>query len=1014
MLKKRFLEGECVIESEKNYILERNDTFNGKTSTPKCSKITNRFLSTITENNSLDIRDETNNPLKDASLQFNDESWMEDIIQHLDNVEEVIKWDKDDTSMDVSQESCHNKLGVINSDYPNQEEKVGLKNYKFMSDLSHMNDTELIVNQVINKSSNSLQSESKVEECLKDFNSHQISLTNDKDENITIKEEKNFNNFSYLIKEKLKQNAKNISSRTSDISLFKEAALAFALEEAEKEKKLQLNNSEEMFYGLSNHVKMLLKNHRGIEKLYDWQHECLTLSAIREEKNLIYTLPTSSGKTLVAEILIFKRLLCNKQNALFILPYISIVQEKVRSLSPFAVDLDFLIEEYAGSKGKFPPIKRRKRQTLYIATIEKAHSLINCFLESKRTEELGLVIVDEIHMIGEEGRRGAILETALTKVIYCFKQTQIIGMSATIGNINELQVFLKADNFSNNFRPVQLKEYLKVGDELWEYDQENSMTCFQYSRKLTFPYTAEMKQQDPDLLVGLVLEVIPENSCLLFCPTKKHCENVAKLLSNFLPKDIKSYKLKEKKSLFKALCNENYGSVCPILSRALLYGVAYHHSGLTMDERKLIEEAFAGGTLCCLVCTSTLATGVNLPAKRVILRAPYIGNNFLTLGKYKQIIGRAGRAGMDTLGESILIIKPEEKQKVQELLNSSMENCRSSLLYDGRKGLKILLLSLIGLEVATTCDDLKAFVKSTLLSIQTQQETLTSNSIVHDCLSSLKENGFIKYKLKQGREILETTKLGRAAFKGGIDLELVNKVYNELKTAQKCLSLHSYLHLIYLVTPMEKSQISIIPDIYFSAYMALSSDDLHTAELIGVTESCIIQVASGHSINSLKQNIVNRFYSTLILYDLWKQKTVWEVAQKYQVRCGTVQNLLANSVSFAAGILHFSQELEEFWPYQQILPNFVQQMSYCVTMELIPLMELPSVKKGRARQLYNAGYKMLSDIAKANPSELVKQIDYLPRRIASQIVSAAKMMIYEKAEALEEEAEEMRANLKTT
>lgn len=84
---------------------------------------------------------------------------------------------------------------------------------------------------------------------------------------------------------------------------------------------------------------------------------------------------------------------------------------------------------------------------------------------------------------------------------------------------------------------------------------------------------------------------------------------------------------------------------------------------------------------------------------------------------------------------------------------------------------------------------------------------------------------------------------------------------------------------------------------------------------------------------------------------------------------------------------------------------------FCSQLSLFNLIFL---FQGRARQLYNAGYKMLSDIAKANPSELVKQIDYLPRRIASQIVSAAKMMIYEKAEALEEEAEEMRANLKTT
>lgn len=102
------------------------------------------------------------------------------------------------------------------------------------------------------------------------------------------------------------------------------------------------------------------------------------------------------------------------------------------------------------------------------------------------------------------------------------------------------------------------------------------------------------------------------------------------------------------------LANTQAG-LCSTLKETVPKGIAYHHSGLTSDERVIIEKAYRNGWIKILCATSTLSTGINLPAKAVIFKGPVIGKNLIDHAKYKQMSGRAGRTGFDKSGDSIVI-----------------------------------------------------------------------------------------------------------------------------------------------------------------------------------------------------------------------------------------------------------------------------------------------------------------------------------------------------------------------
>ena len=182
----------------------------------------------------------------------------------------------------------------------------------------------------------------------------------------------------------------------------------------------------------------------------------------------------------------------------------------------------------------------------------------------------------------------------------------------------------------------------------------------------------------------------------------------------------------------------------------------------------------------------------------------------------------------------------------------------------------------------------------------------------------------------------------------------------------------------------------------------MSEEEFSVARKLGINETVMSNLMSNRQQN-IDPKILQRFYLTLMLNDMIKGESVWDVSELYGCTRGFVQNLLSNAASFASSVYHFVLEYEEFRVFSELLPPFSMKLIMCCYSELIPLMELPFVARDRARSLYRAGFRSLTDVANATPEDLEARVDNLPHpQAARRIIAAAKNLAYEKANFLDE------------
>ncbi|KAE9381757.1 DEAD/DEAH box helicase [Stipitochalara longipes BDJ] len=742
-------------------------------------------------------------------------------------------------------------------------------------------------------------------------------------------------------------------------------------------------------YGLP---KQLVDNFAsiGIKSIYPWQSECLLKSgALRGEKNLVIDNP---GK-----------------KAILVLPYVALVQEKMRWLrkviegivkkpaSPFHHEQRSNSWRKRGDEdsirvaGFFGGSKSRATwddMDIAVCTIEKANSLVNTAIDDLSIGRLGVVVMDEMHMIDDESR-GYILELIATKLLSLEQGVQIIGMSATLNNAELLAKWLdNAKFYVSRYRPVPIEEYLvfdnvvypasstsrfyKTATQLNAQSQKPSQSKPDPSRLITQSSSKELNNALVNAVVALSNETARAGyGALVFCSSRPGCEKDAMLISQVLPsaEEIDSSTAEKRRELLNDLRSTATG-LDLILEKTIPTGVAFHHAGLTTEERDTIATAYDHGVIKVIVATCSLAAGINLPARRVILHGARMGADMVGPSMLRQMRGRAGRKGKDEVGETYLCCQKSDLEAVAELMEADIPSVESCLL-PGKRGIKRALLEVIAIRLARSNDSIDDYIRRTLLFHSIDHSELAE--MVLSTVQELKETGLIEESIGSG---YSATPLGQAIVASSLTPEDGLFVHRELRKALGAFVMDGEMHVLYSFTPVQAAHGDINWQIFRKELDRLDESNLRVLEFVGLKPLIINKMAQGGSMKeSTAQEIeialiYRRFYAALQLRDLCNEMPVHAVARKYDISRGIVQNLAQTCHGFAAGMIKFCERMN-WGALAAVLDHFSDRLKAGAKSDLLALAKITYIKSRTARIFWENGFKNIAAVAAADVKDIM-------------------------------------------
>ncbi len=690
---------------------------------------------------------------------------------------------------------------------------------------------------------------------------------------------------------------------------------------------------------------------QGISELFPPQATAFKTNVLKG-KNLVLAIPTSSGKTLVAEICMLKAILDGRGKALYLVPLKSLAREKYAEFKRYeslGITTSMSVGDYDS------PGRSLHDADIVIVTTERADSLVRH--RAEWINDVGIVIADEVHLINDT-KRGPTLEMVLAKLTQIIEDIQLVALSATISNANQIAEWLDAELVKDTWRPVPLSEGVYLDGRISFYrNGKNTPRKVNRTRR--------------DELADVVCDTLDEDGqVLVFVSSRRSTVAVAKKLAPFLRRYIPDEAMRKlARGAAKIGGTPSAPEASKILARLIANGAAFHHAGLDNQERALVEDYFKEDLLKVIVATPTLAAGVNLPSRRVIIRdyrryEPDRGSYPIPVLEYKQMAGRAGRPKYDDYGEAVLIARtePEHDFLIDNYTLSEPEEITSKLA--SPRAVRAHLLASVAAEMTRNREEIDSLIAGTFFSHQFDQWEI--NQHVSSALGFLEEGSLIETSTDGS---FTATPLGRRTSQLYIDPYTAILLRDVLSGTDR----HSIIGILHLICHTPDQPLTYVTRSEAEEFEVTIDDYLN--ELM--VEPPIEESPHAYS------DFLAQIKTATLLQDWISETTEKDITERYNVGMGDVHRFVQSAewLTYAASEISRITNATSHIPF---LHNLRSRLRYGVRSDILELVGLRGVGRVRGRMLRSHNLVNLPDLYKV-PIEELARIPTIGTTIAKSI-----------------------------